>query len=272
MNNGTDDDKNAPIPTPEEPVIPSDDAEPTPPTDKMDYYELGAYIRDQFQAGTSLEEESLRIGRRSAARWWLAGQALQIVHDKEKKDQNWKVWCMNYSLNLDTCYQAIRLFQRSGSIEKVKELSITEARSYYQTNKARWKPPEVEPEGGQPVANATTTTGPIAATAEAAEPTTEGTTPTAAEAGDGPKGGTKGTELGILGRLREELEDLADVAAALAKPDATIKEADATLAIKRIDEVMVKLREAKKSLQKSANPKAKSTSRAKAKAKVGDDR
>lgn len=275
MSNGTDDDKDAPIPTPKKPVSPPDDAEPVPPSDKMDYYELGTYIRDQFQAGTSLEEESLRIGRRSAVRWWLAGQALEIVHEKEKKEQNWKVWCQNHSLNLDTCYQALRLFRRSGSIEKVRELSITEARQFYQTAKARWKPPGAEPQDGEkPAANtegtATATTEPTAAAT--AEPITEGTTPTAAEAGDDPQGGTEGNEpLGVLGRLRQDLDDLADVADDLAKPDANIEAADADIAIKRIDEVMVKLREAKKSLQKSAKAKVKSTSKVEAKATVGDD-
>ena len=75
----------------------------------MDYYELGTYIRQQIGKGQALEDESMRIGRRSAVHWWLAGQALDIVHGKEKKEQNWKAWCNNHSLNLDTC-GAIRPF------------------------------------------------------------------------------------------------------------------------------------------------------------------
>lgn len=273
MNNGTDDDKNGPIPPPEEPAEPTGESEPAPPNERMDYYELGTYIRQQFGKGQALEDESVRIGRRSAVHWWLAGQALDIVHGKEKKEQNWKAWCNNHSLNLDTCYQALRLYRRSGSIEKVRELSITEARSYYQTAKAKWKlpapaPQDGEPQGGETTieANAGTPTTEATAATGATETTIEATTEADATEGHKP--------LGILGRLQHDLEELETVADDLAKPDAAFEEADAAIAVKRIDAVLVKLREARKVLQARVKVMAKSSVKARGKVggQVGDDR
>jgi hypothetical protein len=267
MSNGTNDDKNAPIPSPEEPISPPAEPDPPMPSPEADYLALGVYVRDRFQARQQFEDQATGLGRRSAVQMWYAGAALDIIHRRETKEKSWKNWCNTLGFNVGTCYEAMRLYKRSGSVENIRGMTITEARSTYKTDKGTWTPPGAEPPA-----------------TEVTEPTTEGiaatTATTPGPVADGPQGGAEGNEpMGILGRLREDLDDLAELADSLARPGTAIEADDASTAIKRIDEVVAKLREAKKTLMKSAKVNLKSSSKVianatvrTADAKIGDDR
>ena len=126
-------------------AIPSREPELTPPDEKSDYIDLGFYIKQHLQVGDRLVGEVAAIERKTTVHRWYAGAALKIVQDRETKGRKWVVWCQNHGFNLGTCYEAIRLFQRSGGVENVEDLTITEARKKYQTSKRSFLPPGQAP-------------------------------------------------------------------------------------------------------------------------------
>jgi len=115
------------------------------PDKDADYIDLGVFIKKHLQAGDQAEDQAKGLGRQTTVHRWYAGAALKIVQDRETKERRWVEWCRAHGFNLGTCYEAIRLFTRSGGVENVRNMSITDARKTYQTDRKSFIPPGAQP-------------------------------------------------------------------------------------------------------------------------------
>ena len=125
------------IPIP--PILDPDD--PPSPSWGWDYADLGVYVAARLRGGKSAEDTAIRSARRSSIEVWYAGYALTIVRNREGKDKGWVAWIEANRLSVTNCYEAMRLYQRSGSVENVRALTIGEAREKFQVAKAKWSLP-----------------------------------------------------------------------------------------------------------------------------------
>ena len=125
------------IPIP--PILDPDD--PPAPSWGWDYADLGVYVAARLRGGKSAEDTAIRSARRSSIEVWYAGYALTIVRNREGKDKGWVAWIEANRLSVTNCYEAMRLYQRSGSVENVRALTIGEAREKFQVAKAKWSLP-----------------------------------------------------------------------------------------------------------------------------------
>jgi hypothetical protein len=131
---------NTPETAPNVPVPVQDQPDPTIPTKDWSFYELESYVRERLSNGTRLENESLKIGKRAAVEVYYAGMALDVIREKRTTKGSWTQWMEDHDLNNDTCYQAIRLFQRVESVKDLRDLTLTEARIKYRTKVGKlWK-------------------------------------------------------------------------------------------------------------------------------------
>ena len=102
--------------------------DPTPVDPNAEFPVIAAYIRDRLGKGESLEDKAKSIGRRSAAEWWYAGDALMAIRSRTMGGKTgWTAWVLNNGLNVDTCYRALRLRMRSGNLDAVRGMTIAEA-------------------------------------------------------------------------------------------------------------------------------------------------
>lgn len=125
------------------PMIHPDD--PPAPDPGWDYLDLGAYVAARLRVARGFEDEANKSARRSSVEVWYAGAALKIIRDTEGKDKGWVAWIEANRLSVTTCYQAMRLHDRSRSVENVRHLTIGEARVKYQVEKAKWTVPSLKP-------------------------------------------------------------------------------------------------------------------------------
>ncbi|KAJ3082383.1 hypothetical protein HK102_001745 [Quaeritorhiza haematococci] len=234
MGNAAADATETPKPTPDEP-------DPPTPKPEWSFRELEDYIRERLQTGERLEAESLKIGKRSAVEVWYAGMALDIIREKRTTKGAWVQWLEAHELNLDTCYQAIRLFQRAESVDDLRDLTLAQARKKYRTDRGKlWQAGTTEGDGkGQPK--------------RAAKPA--------------PKPKYKETE--PLKQLRAEFERVVEVVAEVDEDD--WKNADPDIYVQQIDAVIERLTLAKRAIrgaQKAARADLKASSKVNAKATV----
>lgn len=213
------------------PETPTTEPELTLPPENADYIDLGVYIKRHLQASERLENESIGFGRLTTVHRWYAGAALKIVHDRETRARKWVEWCNAHGFNVNTCYEAIRLFVRSGSVENVQNLTITEARKKYQTSKRSFRP-------------------------EGSQPQPKKVAPKAA-----PK--IKYKETPTLKRFRDEAQNLAEVVTGADDDD--WKNADPDIFLGYIDSLMEKLKQAKNAIRRTQKE---ATAALKAKSKV----
>lgn len=197
------------------------DASMTIPDAGADYFQLGMYINSHLKASSDHEEKSKQQSRQATIHKWYAGAALRIVRDREGKDGSWVRWCKAHGLNISTCYEAIRLCNRSGSIENVKDLTITEARRKYRTDKKSYLPPG------------------------------EQNPPQRIAAKVAPK--KVYTETEHLRELREECEKLIDSVAVI--EDSEWKHADPHAFIDHIDKAIERLRQARRAIRTAEKAK-----------------
>lgn len=216
MSDGTNGSTYKPDDPDDRPVGHPPEADPPPPKEDADYFELGTYIKEHLRAGDDHEERAAGLVRRTTVERWYAGWALKIVHQRETKDRRWVGWCQAHGLNIGTCHEAMRLYERSGSVEKVRGLTITEARKQYQTHKKTWTPPGGEPQQ-QPQRAAKKT----------------------------PKLDFQDTE--HLKKLRAEMGAVAEAVAEATEED--WRHADPDTYLGQIDDLMAKLRQARQAIR-----------------------
>jgi hypothetical protein len=219
------------------PEITIDEPELIPPPEKADAIDLSYYIRRHLQAGDRIEAVVKGIERKATIHRFYAGLALHIIWSKESKDRKWVVWCKNHDLNVGTCYEAIRLYQRAISVENVRTLSITEARKKYQTNKKTFVPEGAKPQAKKP------------------------------DAKDGPK--IKYEETENLKALRTGIESVVEAVTEVDADD--WKNADPETYISQIDGLVEKLKQAKQAIlvaQRAAVAELHTTAKITAKATV----
>lgn len=238
MGNAAADASETPKPTP-------DEADPPTPKPEWSFRELEDYIRERLQTGERLEAESLKIGKRSAVEVWYAGMALDIIREKRTTKGAWVQWLDAHELNLDTCYQAIRLFQRAESVDDLRDLTLAQARKKYRTDRGKlWQTGTTEGDQGEGEGKAK----------KAAKPA--------------PKPKYKETE--PLKQLRGEFERVVEVVAGVDEDD--WKNADPDIYLGQIDEVIERLKQAKQAIraaQRTAKANLKTTSKVIAAANVG---
>jgi hypothetical protein len=223
--------------------------DPPVPDAGWDYADLGVYVRDRLRDSEAFDQQALALVRRSAVQVWYAGAALAIVQKRETKEKGWTAWCRMHGFNLDTCYQAIRLFQRSGSVENVRALTITDARTKYSTARSLNAPHKPQtpknPTGLPPTITSTTPAieDPTPAPGTGSTPVTED--PVGASGGE-----IRGERtIGTWGRFRETLEGLTDAVKALSGDDnASHDDGDREAMASRIDAAIEALRKAKKQI------------------------
>lgn len=223
MGNAANDATETPKPTP-------DEGDPPTPKPDWSFRQLEDYIRERLQTGERLEAESLKIGKRSAIEVWYAGMALDIIREKRTTKGAWVQWLDDHELNLDTCYQAIRLFQRAETVDDLRDLTLAEARKKYRTDRGKlWQ--------------TGTTEGDQGGTKKAAK--------------TAPKPKYKETE--PLKQLRGEFERVVEAVAGV--DESEWKNADPDLYLGQIDEVIERLKQAKQAIR-SAQRAAKATLKA----------
>lgn len=223
------------------PETSTDEPELSLPNKDADYIDLGVYIKKHLQAGDRAEDQAQGFGRRTTVHRWYAGAALKIVQDRETRQGKWVEWCRAHGFNLGTCYEAIRLHQRSGSVENVRNLTITEARKKYQTDRRTFTEPGAKPQPKKVAAKIATK--------------------------------VKYKETEPLKRLRGEFEKVVEAVAAVDEDE--WKNADPDVYLDQIDAVIERLKQAKQAIrgaQKTARANIKATAKVTANASVGKGR
>ncbi|QDV37576.1 hypothetical protein [Tautonia plasticadhaerens] len=92
---------------------------------------LTEYILDGLEQARQERESLVQLGGGAAVRTFRVGRALTYVRDGLKPKKQWKAWQEEHKLAAGTVSEAIRLFERAKSEDKIKGLSITDAKVRY---------------------------------------------------------------------------------------------------------------------------------------------
>jgi hypothetical protein len=231
------------------------------PDPSWGHEKLGMYVRERLNEGKRLEDEAIKLGRRSAEEIYYAGMALAIVKDQMKSKGKWMYWQELHGFAVQTVNETIRLYERIMDPAKLRGMTITEAKIEAGIIKRR-KPKDkaTAPEtkvGGDGDKMADAAQGEKASTAEPVPPsaTTKGPEGTRA-AGDPSR---------IVEEMIAELKQLGLIAEALVNtlgtdfdpdvidPDVMVHVLDDVL--KQMRGVTGQLREAKKACQAKVSDK-----------------
>jgi hypothetical protein len=112
----------------DEPQSPPATTEFDIPDPKWGQEKLAIYVKERLGDGKRLEEESIRLGRRSAEEVYYAGMALAIVKDQLKSKGKWMYWQELHGFAIQTVSETIKLYERIMDPEKIREMTITEAK------------------------------------------------------------------------------------------------------------------------------------------------
>lgn len=197
------------------------ESDPPSPNKDWSFQQLENYIRERFRAGEECDAESIRLGKKSAIEVWYAGLALDLIREKRTTIGAWTQWVEDHELNVDTCYQAIRLYQRVEDVAVLRNMTLAEARKRWKTGRGRlWGAPPTsqgdQHEGQKPIRTT-------------------------------PKIQYKESE--PLKRLRGEFEKINEAVGNIADPE--WRNADPEIYISEIDGVIEKLKQARRAIRES---------------------
>jgi hypothetical protein len=111
--------------------------------------ELTQYARSRLADSGRLEDQAVRLGRRSVVEFYEAGQALSLIRDKLKPQKNsWVAWQDKCGLSTTHVNRAIRLFEKAdGPDDLTRFTTVRQALEHYGIEKPRKAKPGKEANG-----------------------------------------------------------------------------------------------------------------------------
>jgi hypothetical protein len=116
------------------------------PTPDWTFEELTQYARSRLADSVRLEDQAIRLGRRSVMEFYEAGQALSLIRDKLKPQKNsWVTWQRESGLSTTHVNRAIRLFEKAEEPDDLTPFATVRlALEHYGIEKPRKAKPENE--------------------------------------------------------------------------------------------------------------------------------
>jgi hypothetical protein len=99
----------------------------TPSLSRLPLAQLEAIALDNLKQADQAKGTLSTLGKSAAESVFKAGQALVALRDKLPQG-HWKSWQREKGLGVGTVNEAVRLYERAGTLARVKGLSITEAK------------------------------------------------------------------------------------------------------------------------------------------------
>ena len=98
---------------------------------------LEALLKRELGVSDRLQAEADSLSRRSVESLFRAGRVLSVIRDRLKPQRKWTQWQKDHKVSVTSAWQAIELYEKSGSETALAGLTRTEALKKFDIDKSK---------------------------------------------------------------------------------------------------------------------------------------